>query len=415
MSIIRDASLAGEGLKKIEWVKDFMPVLSGLERRFAKEKPFAGMKVAVSVHMEAKTAYLCLVLRAAGAQVAATGSNVLSTKDEICAALDSLGIDVYAWHNATKEEYFEHLKKTLEFKPDLIIDDGGDFVALLHEDCRDYGSAVIGGCEETTTGIHRLRARAAEGSLLFPMMAVNDADCKHLFDNHHGTGQSTWDGIMFTTNNLVAGKVVVVAGYGFCGSGIAKRAKGLGARVIVCETSPIRALEAAMEGFEVLKMDDAARLGDYFVTVTGCRDVITKRHFEVMKNNAIVANSGHFDVEFSKPDLLAMSERVETRKPFIEGYYLKDGRVINVMAEGRLVNIAAGNGHPAEIMDLSFAMQLLSARYIAENGRNMAPGVYDVPFELDDMVARMKVEAMGLGLDEFTEAQTAYLNGTGAE
>lgn len=415
MSIIRDASLADEGRRKIEWVKDFMPVLARLRDEYSVSKPFAGLKVAVSVHMEAKTAYLCCVLRDAGAEVAATGSNVLSTKDDVCAALDSLGVNVYAWHNATKDEYFEHLKKTLEFKPDVIIDDGGDFVALLHDDCKELGANLIGGCEETTTGIHRLRARAAEGSLLFPMMAVNDADCKHLFDNHHGTGQSTWDGIMFSTNNLVAGKAVVVAGYGFCGSGIAKRAKGLGARVIVCETSPIRALEAAMEGFEVMKMDDAAGLGDFFVTATGCRDVIVGRHFEKMKNNAIVANSGHFDIEFSKPDLLALSEKVVERKRFIDGYYLKNGRVINVMADGRLVNIAAGNGHPAEIMDLSFAMQLLSARYIAEHGRELAPDVYDVPREFDDRIARIKLESMGIGLDEFTERQKAYLSGTGAE
>lgn len=415
MSIIRDASLAAEGLRKMEWVKDFMPVLGQLNDEYSKEKPLSGVKVAVSVHMEAKTAYLCCVLRNAGAEVAATGSNVLSTKDDICAALDSLGINIYAWHNATKEEYFEHLKKTLEFCPDVIIDDGGDFVALLHDECKAFGKNLLGGCEETTTGIHRLRARAAEGSLLFPMMAVNDADCKHLFDNHHGTGQSTWDGIMFSTNNLVAGKVVVVAGYGFCGSGIAKRAKGLGARVIVTEVNPTRALEAAMEGFEVMHMDDAAKLGDFFVTATGCRDVIVKRHFEVMKNNAIVANSGHFDIEFSKPDLRAMSTKVVERKKFIDGYYLSDGRVINVMADGRLVNIAAGNGHPAEIMDLSFAMQLLSARYIAEHGRELKPAVYDVPREFDERIAKIKAASLGLGIDVLTERQIAYLNGTGAE
>jgi adenosylhomocysteinase len=413
MSIIRDKSLAEAGLKKIEWVKEFMPVLHELEARFTAEKPFAGMKIAVSVHLEAKTAYLALILRAGGAEVAVTGSNVLSTKDDICAAVDSLGLEVYAWHNATKDEYFEHLKKTLEFCPDIIIDDGGDFVNLLHGECREYAVNLLGGCEETTTGINRLKAREREGKLEFPMMAVNDANCKHLFDNRHGTGQSVWDGIMYTTNIMVSGKVVVVAGYSFCSSGIANRAKGLGARVVVTEVNPFRALEAAMDGFEVLKMDDAAKIGDIFITATGCKDVITGRHYAVMKNNVLVANAGHFDVEFNKPDLLAMSDRVENRKPFIDGYHLKDGRVVNVLADGRLVNIVAGNGHPADIMDLSFAIQLLGALHIAKNGKDMKPGLYKIPPEADYEVAMMKVRAMGLGLDSLSDAQKEYLNGMG--
>lgn len=415
MSIIRDKSLADEGLRKIEWVKDFMPVLSELEARFAKEQPFKDMKIAVSVHLEAKTAYLGLLLRAAGADVAITGSNVLSTKDDICAALDSLGMNVYAFHAASKEEYLEHLKKTLEFCPDIIIDDGGDFVSLLHGECKEYAKNLLGGCEETTTGIHRLRARAEAGTLNFPMMAVNDANCKHLFDNRHGTGQSTWDAIMYATNNIIAGKVVVVAGYGFCSSGIALRAKGLGARVVVTEINPYRALEAAMEGYEVLTMDEAAKIGDIFVTATGCKDVINKRHYGVMKNNVFLANAGHFDVEFSKPDLLALSDRVIERKNFIEGYYLKDGRVINVLADGRLVNIVAGNGHPAEIMDLSFAIQALGALYIARNGKKLAPGLYAIPEEIDHEVAMMKVKALGLGLDTLTAEQKTYMSGTGDE
>ena len=413
MSIIRDPSLAPLGLKKIEWVKEFMPVLSQIEERFRKEKPFEGLKIAVSVHLEAKTAYLGLVLRSGGAEVAVTGSNSLSTKDDVCAGLASLGVNVYAWHGATQEEYFDHLKKTLEFKPHIIIDDGGDFVSLLHGECKEYAENLIGGSEETTTGIHRLRARVKEGSLKFPMLAVNDAYSKYLFDNIHGTGQSTWDAIMYTTNLMLSGKVVVVAGYGWCGSGIAKRARGLGARVIVTEINPYRALEAAMEGFEVLNMDDAAKLGDLFVTVTGCKDVIVKRHYEVMKHNAIVANSGHFDVEFSKPDLRELSVSVEERKPFIEGYKLADGRIINVLADGRLVNIVAGNGHPADIMDLSFALQAMSARHLAINGKDLKPGLYNVPAEVDYDIAMMKVRAMRLGLDVLTPEQDRYINSTG--
>ena len=413
MSIIRDPSLAPMGIKKIEWVKEFMPVLAQIEERFKVEKPFAGLRIAVSVHLEAKTAYLGLVLRSGGAEVAITGSNSLSTKDDVCAGLDALGMNVYAWHGATQEEYFDHLKKTLAFKPHIIIDDGGDFVSLLHGECKEYAENLIGGSEETTTGIHRLRARVKEGSLQFPMLAVNDAESKYLFDNVHGTGQSTWDAIMYTTNLMLSGKVLVVAGYGWCGSGIASRAKGLGARVIVTEVNPYRALEAAMEGFEVMHMDDAAKEGDIFVTVTGCKDVIVKRHFEVMKNNAIVANSGHFDVEFSKPDLRSMSVSVEERRPFIEGYKLTDGRIINVLADGRLVNIVAGNGHPADIMDLSFALQAMSARHLALHGKEMKPGLYNVPKDVDYDIAMMKVKAMGLGLDKLTAAQEAYISSTG--
>jgi len=413
LSIIKDPNLAPMGLKKIAWVKEFMPVLTQIEERFQKEQPFKGMKIAVSVHLEAKTAYLGLVLRAGGAEVAVTGSNSLSTKDDVCAGLASLGVNVYAIHGATQDEYFEHLKQTLSFKPDIIIDDGGDFVSLLHTECANYATNLIGGSEETTTGIHRLRARVKQGSLKFPMVAVNDAYSKYLFDNVHGTGQSTWDAIMYSTNVMLSGKVLVVAGYGWCGSGIAERARGLGARVIVTEINPYRALEAAMNGFEVMNMDDAAKEGDLFVTVTGCKDVIVKRHYEVMKNNAIVANSGHFDVEFSKPDLQELAVSVEERRPFIEGYKLADGRTINVLADGRLVNIVAGNGHPADIMDLSFSLQAMSARYLALNGKSLKPDLYNVPKEIDEDIAMMKVKAMGLGLDKLTAEQEEYLNSTG--
>ncbi len=411
MSSIKDPSLAPLGLKRIAWVKEFMPCLRELEERFKKELPFKGMKIAVCVHLEAKTAYLGLLLRAGGAEVVVTGSNPLSTKDDICAALDSLGVEVHAWFGATEEEYEEHIRRTLEFCPHIIIDDGGDFVAMLTEKHPEYAKNLIGGCEETTTGIHRLRAREAAGTLTFPMMAVNDANCKHLFDNRHGTGQSVWDAIMYTTNNMVTGRTVVVAGYGFCSSGIANRAKGLGANIIVTEVNPYRALEAAMDGHRVMTMDEAAKLGDIFITATGCKDVITARHYKVMKHNAMVANAGHFDVEFNKNDLRAMSKSVTERKPFIEGYELEDGRIINVLADGRLVNIVAGNGHPADIMDLSFAIQALSARYLAQHGKELENKLYDIPEEIDHEVAMLKINAMGLGLDVLTPEQEAYLKG----
>ena len=413
MSIIRDPSLAAAGVRKIEWVKNFMPVLSQIEAQFKKDLPFKGMRIAVSVHLEAKTAYLAQVLAAGGAEVAVTGSNTLSTKDDICAGLASLGYNVYAWHAATEEEYWGHLKETLKFKPHIVIDDGGDMVQLLQGECKEYAENLIGGCEETTTGINRLWARVREGSLHFPMMAVNDADSKHLFDNVHGTGQSVWDSIMYTTNVMLTGRDVVVAGYGFCGKGVAMRAKGLGARVIITEINPWRAMEAVMDGFRVMKMDDAAKLGEFFVTVTGCKDVITKRHFEVMRDNAFVSNAGHFDVEFSKPDLAAMSTKIEERRPFIEGYHLPDERVINVLADGKLVNIVAGNGHPADIMDMSFALQAMGCQYLAEKGKELEPGLYKVPVELDRKIALMKAKAMGLGLDVLTPEQEEYVNGTG--
>lgn len=406
---IRDISLAPLGHKRIEWVKSYMPVLNELGERFRREKPFAGLRVSVCVHLEAKTAYLCLLLRDGGAEVAVTGSNPLSTKDDICAALAEEGVNVYAWFNSTPEEYHEHIRQTLEFKPHIAIDDGGEFVSMLHDEHPEYAENLIGGCEETTTGILKLKARVRNGSLRFPMMAVNDANCKHLFDNRHGTGQSTWDAIMYTTNNMVTGKTIVVAGYGFCASGIAMRAKGLGANVIVTEVNPYRALEAAMDGFRVMKMDDAAPLGDVFVTATGCCDVITARHFEKMKDGVILANSGHFDVEVSRAELERIAVKKTERKPFIDGYVMADGRILNLMAEGRLVNITAGNGHPAEIMDLSFAIQALSAEYLIKHGSELEAGLYNVPEEIDREVAMIKIRAMGLGLDELTPKQQAYL------
>ena len=409
MSIIRDKSLAAAGLAKINWVKDFMPVLNRLEKRVAEEQPLKGLKVAACVHMEAKTAYLGLVLRAAGAEIAVTGSNPLSTKDDVCAALDSLGVAVFAWHNATAREYHDHLVKALEFCPHIIIDDGGDLVNLLHDEVPQYAKNLLGGCEETTTGLHRLRARSQAGKLSFPMLAVNDAKSKYLFDNHHGTGQSSWEAIMYATNNMISGRTVVVAGFGNCGSGIAMRAKGLGANVIVTEIDPHRAMEALMDGFRVMPMREAAAMGDIFVTTTGCTRVITSEHFKLMKNNALLANAGHFDVEVDKAALEAMAVKKENRKPFIAGYHLPDGKILNLLAEGRLVNIVAGNGHPADIMDFSFGIQLLSVLYIAKNAKQLKPGVHDIPSEIDDEVIRIKMEAMGIEIDTPTTEQLEYL------
>ncbi|MDR0841744.1 MAG: adenosylhomocysteinase [Christensenellaceae bacterium] len=409
MSTIRDASLAPLGQKRIDWVKDFMPVLGGIERAFAREQPLHGLRIALSIHLEAKTAYLALVLQGGGAQVCATGSNPLSTKDDICAALAAQGVEVHAWFGATQEEYSEHIRRTLEFCPHIIIDDGGDLVAMLIGSHPQYAKDLIGGCEETTTGVHRLRGLHRAGKLPFPMIAVNDASSKRLFDNHHGTGQSVWDAILSATNNMVSGRTVVVAGYGHCGSGIAKRGQGLGAQVIITEVDPHRALTAAMDGFRVLRMEEAAPLGDIFITATGCKDVITRRHFEAMRHNAILANAGHFDVEINKNELRALCSRVETRKPFIEGYRLRDGRVLNVLADGRLVNVVAGNGHPADIMDMSFALQALCARYLAR--QPLEPGLYEVPPAIDREVALLKAAALGLGLDALTPAQQAYLEG----
>ena len=396
---------------KIAWVQDFMPALGAIKKEFEKTKPFAGKTIAMSIHMEAKTAYLATVLKAAGADVYATGCNPLSTQDDVAAGLASLGVNVAAWHGATPEEYQAHLTETLSCHPDLFIDDGGDLLELLTSSCKEYADKVMGGCEETTTGIHRLKARARAGQLPFPMMNVNDAKCKHYYDNKYGTGQSVWDAIMHTTNLLVAGRTVVVAGYGYCGRGIAMRAKGMGATVIVTEIDPIKALEATMDGYMVMSMDEAAPLGDIFVTATGCRDVITKRHFAVMKNNAFLSNAGHFNVEVNGEELEAMAKRVYLRRDEIMGYELEDGRTLNLLAEGRLVNLASGNGHPAEIMDMSFAIQSMSLKYLMEHRENMGNDVYEVPAEIDDLVSRIKLDAMGLHVDTLTEAQVKYLNG----
>ncbi|MEQ2442928.1 adenosylhomocysteinase [Pseudoflavonifractor sp. CLA-AP-H29] len=411
MSVVRDMSLAESGRRKIQWVRDFMPALSGIEARFEKEKPFAGLRVTVSVHLEAKTANLGLVLAKGGAQVRLTGSNPLSTQDDVAAGLASLGVETFGIHGATAEEYEDHLVQALSHKPHLIVDDGGDLVHLLGGKRSDLAENLIGGCEETTTGILRLRAREREGILPCPMMAVNDAKAKHYYDNKYGTGQSVWDAIMHTTNLIVAGKTVVVAGYGWCGKGVAMRAKGMGADVVVCEVDPFKALDATMQGFRVMKMDEAARIGDVFVTVTGCKDVITPAHFAVMKNNALLTNAGHFDCEVDVAGLAKMAVKRELRRENIEGFTLPDGRVLNVIGEGRLVNLAAGNGHPAEIMDMSFAVQALALEWLAKHRDNLEKKVYNVPDEIDDQIGRVKLAALGLSIDTLTPEQVEYLNG----
>ena len=409
MSLIRDASLAPSGELKINWVQRNMPVLRGIGEDFLKEKPFAGLKIALSVHMEAKTAYLCRVLEMGGAQMFVTGSNPLSTQDDVAAAVAAGGIEVFARHGCTMEEYEDCLCRVLEPGPNIIIDDGGDLVHLMHTKYTHLIPGVIGGCEETTTGIHRLRAMARKGELRFPMVMVNEADCKHMFDNRYGTGQSVWDAIMRTTNLIVAGKRVVVSGYGWCGKGVSLRAKGLGAKVIVTETDPVRALEAVMDGYEVMPMSEAAPLGDVFVTVTGCSGVITPAHFDSMKDGAILTNAGHFDVEVDMAALEKLAVRRYDARHNIRGYVLPNGKTLFVIAEGRLVNLAAGDGHPAEIMDMSFAVQALSARWLAQHRPELTPDVIPVPRELDEAVARRKLRAMHVSIDALTDEQAAYL------
>ena len=409
-SEIRNPELWREGELKIEWVRRHMPLLAGLEKEFKESKPFKGKKIALSVHLEAKTAHLCEILAEGGAEMYITGSNPLSTQDDVAAGLASLGVNTYAEYGVDKEQYEKLLLEALACKPNLIIDDGGDLVETLYRH-PELAAELIGGAEETTTGIHRLKARAKAGVLQFPMMNVNDAKCKHYYDNKYGTGQSVWDAIMHTTNLLVAGRTVVVAGYGYCGRGVAMRAKGMGANVIVTEIDPIKALEASMDGCRVMPMDKAAREGDIFVTTTGCRDVITRRHFEVMKNNAFLSNAGHFNVEVNGEELENMAVRVYKRRNDIMGYELPDGRTLNLLAEGRLVNLASGNGHPAEIMDTSFAIQALAMEYMAKNGRGLHRQVYEVPKEIDDEVSRIKLAGCGMEIDRLTPEQEAYMNG----
>lgn len=409
MSIIKDINLAPSGEMKINWVERNMPVLRGIGRRFSEEKPFKGLKVALSVHLEAKTAYLCRVMEMGGAEMYVTGSNPLSTQDDVAAALAAGGMNVFAEYGCTEQQYEDCLREVLKIGPNIIIDDGGDLVHLMHEEFADLIPGVIGGCEETTTGINRLRIMSAAGALRFPMVMVNDADCKHMFDNRYGTGQSVWDGICRTTNLIIAGKYVVISGYGWCGKGVSLRAKGLGAKVIVTETDPIRALEAVMDGYEVMPMKEAAKIGDIFCTVTGGRDIITAEHFPLMKDGAILSNAGHFNVEVDMAALEKMAVKKYEARHNIQGYVMPDGRTLFTIAEGRLVNLAAADGHPAEIMDMSFAIQALSAKYLADNRGRLEADVVSVPREIDYEVARCKLDAMGVGIDSLSREQAEYL------
>jgi adenosylhomocysteinase len=408
-SVIADPSLAPEGRLKLQWVEQHMPVLNEIRKQFEQEQPFKGLRVAISLHLEAKTAYLAKVIQAGGAEVAITGSNPLSTQDDVCAALVEDGVTVFAKYNPTPEEYHHHLKLTVETCPQLIIDDGGDLVSMLHSEKRELLAHVRGGAEETTTGILRLKAMESSNELQFPMIAVNDAQCKFLFDNRYGTGQSVWDGINRTTNLVVSGKTVVVNGYGWCGKGVAMRAKGFGANVIVTEVDAIKAIEAVMDGFAVMPMAEAAKHGDFFVTVTGNKDVICGSHYDAMKDGAILSNAGHFDCEVNIPDLLARSVSRRTVRKNIEEFLLKDGRKIYLLAEGRLVNLAAGDGHPAEIMDMTFALQALALKYVNENYEQLGKSVSNVPRELDERVASLKLKALGMSIDTLSEEQVAYL------
>lgn len=408
---VKDISLAPYGLEKIEWAYRNMPVLRAIEAELIAKQPFKGLKISISVHVEAKTACLARALARGGADVAITGCNPLSTQDDVAAALAASDMmSVYAVHGDSEEEYFDRLKKTLAFGPHIVIDDGGDLALLLHSELKDLVPGIIGGCEETTTGVHRLEILKKEGKLAYPVIAVNDARCKHLFDNRFGTGQSVWTAIMATTNLVVAGKTVVVAGYGMCGRGVAMRAKGLGAKVIVTEIDPVKACEALMEGYTVMTMDEAAPLGDFFVTVTGCKDVITEKHFLKMKDGAVCCNAGHFDCEVSVKDLKRIAKSDSELRHNVVGYKLENGNTVCIIAEGRLVNLASGDGHPVEIMDMSFALQAQSAMYIASLNDRLPIDVYQTPEVIDNRVAEILLSTKEISIDVLTDEQKKYIS-----
>jgi adenosylhomocysteinase len=404
---IADLGLAPSGQKKIMWAKQYMPVLRLLEEKYRKEQPLAGTVISACLHLEAKTACLLILLKDLGAKVTAAGSNPLSTQDDVCAALVENGVSVYSHHGMTTDEYFENIRSTLAVKPNIIVDDGADLVAAVHSEMRDLLPGIRGGSEETTSGVKRLKSMANEGVLAFPMISVNDAHSKYVFDNRYGTGQSVMDGVLRTTNMLIAGKNVVIAGYGWCGRGVAMRASALGARVIVTEIDPHRAFEALMDGYEVASMDDAASRGDIFLTLTGNTRVLRREHFEKMKDGVLLGNAGHFDVEICKPDLVDLSSSVEETRPGVETYTLKDGRRIHLLGEGRLVNLACADGHPIEIMDLSFALQLESAVFLAKN--TLKAGLYDVPQAIDRAVMEAKLASLNIRLDRMTPEQEEYM------
>jgi len=409
---IKDISLAEEGMKRINWVSEYMPILNKIKERFIREKPFRNKRIAISIHLEAKTAYLAMVMKSGGAEVAVTGSNPYSTKDEVTAALAKEGVKVYAQYGVSDEIFRHYLNRVLDIKPHLIIDDGAELVSIVSTERKELQREVLGAAEETTSGVIRLQALEREGKLAFPVFKVNDAYMKYLFDNRYGTGQSVWDAIMRTTNLNIAGKTVVIIGYGWCGKGIASRGRGLGAEVIITEIDPIRAIEARMDGFRVMKLEKALPFADIFITATGNKDVLVKKHMDKMKDKTILANAGHFDVEISKRDLedLAAEKKSEVRKN-IDEYILKDGRRIYLLAKGSLVNISAGDGHPIEIMDLSFALQALSIKYINDHYKELENKLYRVPEEIDKKVAILMLEASGIEIDELTPEQKRYLQG----
>lgn len=410
MSKVKDISLAPEGVRKIEWVQKHMPVLEHIKQEFLETQPFKGITIGSCLHLEPKTINLGLTLMAGGAEVAMTGCNPLSTHDDAVAGAAELGLNVYGWREQDDEEYYQTINMVLDHKPDIIIDDGADMIMVLHNERTELLSHIRGACEETTTGVHRLQAMHADGALKFPVIAVNDAYTKYLFDNRYGTGQSSFDAIMGTTNMVIAGKTIVVCGYGWCGRGLALRAAGLGADVIVTEVGPIRALEARMDGYRVMTIREAVKQADLIITVTGNADIICGDDFKYMKDGCMLANSGHFNVEINRGDLEVISTEVKEVRESIEEFTIKDGRKIYLLADGRLVNLSAarGQGHPAEIMDMSFAVQALSAKHILDN--DLSVGVTKAPDEIDYNVATMKLEAMGIEIDSLTDKQKDYMN-----
>lgn len=400
-----------KGKLRLEWAREHMDAMKSVRKELKESGVLEGVKISMALHVEAKTGILALTLQEAGAKVRLASCNPLSTDDSVAIALrEEYGLETYARKGESNEEYYRNLNTVLDLEPQIVIDDGADLIFLLHTSRKELSSGIWGANEETTTGVVRLRALERSGELLFPVIDVNDAHMKHLFDNRYGTGQSTFDGIFTSTNLLIAGKTFVVAGYGWCGRGIAMRAKGLGADVIVTEVDPIKAIEARMDGFRVMPMMDAVKEADFIVSATGVKDIVRKEHFEVMKNGCVMANSGHFDNEISKKDLEEMSESVRRVRDFVDEYRLKDGRKLYLLGEGRLINLAAGQGHPIEIMDMSFSIQALSAAYIAENHEKMEKKVYQVPYEIDEKVAKIKLKSMGIEIDRLTDEQIRYIN-----
>ena len=409
MSKVKDKGLSKEGRLRIQWAESRMPVLMALRKQYEKTKPFKGARIAGCIHVTKETAVLVETLRAAGAEVSWSGCNPLSTQDDVAAALSENGTEIFAWHGMNTEEFYWCIEQTLNIKPNLTLDDGADLIFTVHNKHRDLAKGIIGGTEETTTGVHRLRAMAADGKLEYPIYAVNDSATKNEFDNVYGTGQSSLDGILRATSVLIAGKYFVVAGYGHCGRGVALRAKGMGAKTIITEIDPVMALRATLEGHDVMTMDEAAKVGEIFITATGMKDVIVKRHFESMKDGALVCNTGHYDCEINIPQLKSLTEKVTTIRNNNQEYVLKNGRRIYVLGEGRLINLAAAEGHPSEVMDMSFANQFTALLDLYQNGKKLEKKVYVLPKERDQEIAMVKLQTMGLGLDQLTPEQVKYL------